>query len=96
MEKINSNCDLGAPKQSQINEKVNVLADTLNRLGGVVEDLDCRLNGVLREVVPEPCEVDSVKEVEQLVPLARDIKSIGVDAFRVESRLLDIIRRLEL
>jgi hypothetical protein len=83
---------------SQVSEKMNKVEGSLSSLEVVINDLESRLQSILRPTGPEcPPQPNKERSVEPvLVDLASGINSYGNRISLCEERLNSIISRIEL
>ena len=81
-------------KQPQVERRLKITSDTINKVLDRVNQLDDKLQGVLSPSMPEP--VEEKKDTVELVPMAQEIKIIGEVAEEALRTVESIMDRLEL
>lgn len=92
MSPIGKTATLTPATQPQVPTEVGLCSDSINLLADNMDRLEERLPSVLRSQSPSPDDADG----KDLVPLANDIRSIRDRILHVNTKLTDIIARLEL
>ena len=83
-----------ARKRSQVEEKMDILNSSLGSIENSAKEIEDRLSAILTESIPT-CEAE-IKEPEQLVKLASDLKSFHSRCANTNRILISILQRLEL
>lgn len=86
---------MAAVPQPQVSEKINRHRDTLERMQGLINNMEGKLLGILRNQPPVPEQV-SEKEKDELVPVANEIQILTNIAEDIESQMCSIIGRIEI
>jgi len=81
-------------KELDVSREVSKDQDDVSRLGTAISELEERLSGVLRSE-PNP-ETEETAVEPALVPLAEDIRGIGMGIITQLMRIESMLRRLEL
>ena len=82
-------------RNSQVNDKLQVLSQYIDETHCLVDSLSARIQGVLLSPVPEPCE-EMKEPASNLVPLAEELRILGARANHTKEQLANMISRIEL
>ncbi|MFH1629616.1 MAG: hypothetical protein ABIE47_12950 [Pseudomonadota bacterium] len=86
-----------AKREGQVLVQSRKVAESIKKLSAVVGELENRLCRAMR---PDPGKVEGndkmQKEVQELVPLAGDMRAIQSDVIHQTSRIESILERLEI
>ena len=83
-----------APKESQLNSAFNSAFSAKESLNKSLSILEQRLSGVLRNV-PRGEGQDEAKS-QEFVPIAAQLRGLGLEIGRADSFVRDLINRLEI
>lgn len=78
---------------AQVEGELSLLTDSMDRVSGVIGDIENRIESVLTLSTVDTVETCGPKDV---VPLANVISSLNNKCMRTEDRLMDILSRIKL
>lgn len=80
--------------QTHVNTQMNIVDSTLARLQKGVEELEGKLSPVLTPQYPRDVN-EKIEQLDELVPLADDIRNLNQRIGRISSTIHEINERLE-
>jgi len=82
-------------RQRQVAKELGGLSGTIEYLTKIVEDLEVRLGGVLKDEVQDKAD-EKAEELPSIVTLANDIRNFRCNIESIARRVDSMLRRLEL